>query len=47
MNNKKYWIAEAIRHLSLALIGAHGKVKEHINKALECLGKYQEENKNG
>lgn len=38
---KKKLLAEAIRYLTLALIGSKGKSRELIEKALECLGKVQ------
>lgn len=37
--NNSYWIKEARRYLVLALIGATGKVRENVEKALECLEK--------
>ena len=41
---KKYWIREVYRHLELALIGVHNhKVREHIESAIECLNKHEEE----
>ena len=43
--HKKYWLTEAIRHLALALIGASGKVRKHIEDALEALANYDRENK--
>lgn len=39
----KYWLTEAIRHLLLALIGAQGKVRKHINAALIAIAKHQKE----
>ena len=42
-NDKNYWIHEAYRHLALALIGSGKKQKEHINSAIECLEKHEEE----
>lgn len=44
-DDKKYWICEAYRHLALALIGSGKKQREHINLAIECLEKFEEENK--
>lgn len=38
-SNEKKLIREAMRYLVLALIGATGKVRENIEKALECLEK--------
>lgn len=40
---KNYWLKETYRHLTLAAIGAAGKSREHIGKAMECLEKYEEE----
>jgi len=39
--NKDYYRKEALRHLKLALIGAHGKCREHIKDAIDCLNKCQ------
>lgn len=39
----RYWLTEAIRHLALALIGATGKVRSHIDDALETIAKHEKE----
>jgi len=39
----KYWLKEAYRHLGLSLIGSSGKVRKHIDKALECLERYEKQ----
>jgi len=39
---KNYWIKEAYRHLELALIGCRKKTRENIEKAIECLEKYEQ-----
>jgi len=38
---RNYWLKETYRHLTLAAIGAQGKSREHIGKAMECLEKYE------
>ena len=43
--NKKYWLQEIYRHLELALIGVREKTRKHIESAIECLEKYEKENK--
>lgn len=40
----KYWLKEAYRHIELALIAAQGKCREQIEKAIECLEKYEKDN---
>jgi len=40
---KNYWLKETYRHLTLAAIGAAGKSREHIGKAMECLEKHEKE----
>jgi hypothetical protein len=40
-DGKDYWLKETYRHLTLAAIGAAGKSREHIEKAVECLEKYE------
>jgi len=40
-DGKDYWLKETYRHLTLAAIGAQGKSREHIEKAVECLEKYE------
>lgn len=40
---KNYWLKETYRHLTLAAIGSFGKSREHIEKAVECLGEYEKE----
>jgi len=42
---KNYWLHEANRLLELALIAAQGKSREYINKAIEALEKYEDEQK--
>ena len=42
-DGKNYWLKETYRHLTLAAIGAAGKSREHIGKAMECLEKYEKE----
>jgi len=41
--NQKYWLWEAYRHLELALIGIRKKNREHINAAIDCLERYEQE----
>ena len=44
MNSEKFhWLKETYRHLALALIGSGGKVRKHIEQALECLEKFETE----
>lgn len=40
---KNYYLHEAYRHLELALIGSRKKTREHIEKALENLEKFEKE----
>jgi hypothetical protein len=41
--DSKYWLKEAYRYLALALIGTEGKAKKMVEKALDCLEKYEAE----
>lgn len=41
----KYHLKEAYRELELALIGCRKKTREHIEKAIETLKKYEKEKK--
>jgi len=44
MNGEKlYYIYEAIRFLELALIASTGKSREFIDKAIDCLSKFEAE----
>ncbi len=42
-DGKDYWLKETYRHLTLAAIGAQGKSREHLENAMECLEKHEEE----
>lgn len=42
-NGEGYWLKETYRYLTLAAIGAHGKSKEHMERAMECLEEHEKE----
>ena len=43
--DKLYLIKEAIRNLELALIADSGKSREYIDRAIDCLSKFEKEMK--
>ncbi len=40
--DKDYWLKEANKHLAIALIGIPDANRVHVERAIECLGNYQE-----
>jgi hypothetical protein len=40
--SKEYWLLEANKHLAIALIGIPDANRVHVERAIECLGNYQQ-----